>query len=85
MKFGNRFLALAAAALLLGCSATGNGLAQNETAAGSGSEETKEVKSEDLKQVKIGGIKWYVNYDAALKVAKQKNKPIWLHFGENPG
>ena len=37
------------------------------------------------KQVKIGGIEWYVDYDAALKVAKEKKKPIWLHFGENPG
>ncbi len=39
----------------------------------------------DSKTVKIGGIDWYVDYDAALKVAKEKNLPVWLHFGENPG
>jgi hypothetical protein len=42
-------------------------------------------KNAKPKQVKIGGIDWYVDYDAALKIAKQKKKPIWLHFGENPG
>ena len=35
--------------------------------------------------VRIGEIDWYVDYDAAMKVAKESNKPIWLHFGENPG
>ena len=38
-----------------------------------------------LKKVKIGGIYWYVDYDAALKIAQKENMPIWLHFGENPG
>lgn len=37
------------------------------------------------KTVRIGNIDWYVDYDAAMKVAKQKNLPLWLHFGENPG
>ena len=37
------------------------------------------------KQVKIGGIQWYVDYDAALKIAQKENKPLWVHFGENPG
>ncbi|MEM9409737.1 MAG: hypothetical protein AAGA30_01405 [Planctomycetota bacterium] len=35
--------------------------------------------------VKIGGIDWYQDYDQAMIVAKKENKPIWLHFGENPG
>ncbi len=35
--------------------------------------------------VKIGKIDWHVNYDEAMKMAQQQNKPLWLHFGENPG
>lgn len=53
-----------------------------ETESKSGEEKAVEPKP---KQVKIGGIQWYVNYDAAQKIAKEKNKPMWLHFGENPG
>lgn len=50
------------------------------------SEEGKEKVAElKPKQVRIGGIFWYVDYDAALKIAQKENKPIWLHFGENPG
>lgn len=37
------------------------------------------------KTVTIGCITWYVDYDAALAIAKKQNKPLWLHFGENPG
>jgi hypothetical protein len=36
-------------------------------------------------QVKIGGVVWYTNYDEALAVARAQHKPIWVHFGENPG
>ncbi len=35
--------------------------------------------------VTIGQIQWYTDYDEALVVARQQNKPLWLHFGENPG
>ena len=35
--------------------------------------------------VRIGSIDWYVNYDQALEVARESGKPLWLHFGENPG
>jgi hypothetical protein len=35
--------------------------------------------------VRIGGIDWHTNYDAARKVAQREHKPLWLHFGENPG
>lgn len=48
------------------------------------SSETKTKKAK-AKKVKIGGIYWYVDYDAALKIAREENKPMWLHFGENPG
>ena len=37
------------------------------------------------KTVRIGSIDWFVDYDQALAYAKQTNKPLWLHFGENPG
>ena len=36
-------------------------------------------------QVTIGDVQWYTNYDEAMKVARKVNKPLWLHFGENPG
>ena len=35
--------------------------------------------------VKIGDITWYTNYDEAMAIARKQNKPLWLHFGENPG
>lgn len=35
--------------------------------------------------VTIGDIRWHTDYDRALKVAKKEQKPLWLHFGENPG
>lgn len=34
---------------------------------------------------RIGEIDWYTDYDQALQVARRENKPLWLHFGENPG
>lgn len=36
-------------------------------------------------QVKIGDVTWYTDYDQALEIARKENKPLWLHFGENPG
>lgn len=35
--------------------------------------------------VQIGSIHWYSDYDQGLAVARSLNRPIWLHFGENPG
>ena len=35
--------------------------------------------------VVIGKVTWYTDYDRALLVAREKKKPLWLHFGENPG
>lgn len=53
---------------------------------GAGSSSTvSDDKKTVPKTVKIGGIAFYVDYDEALKVAKQKKLPVWLHFGENPG
>ncbi len=38
-----------------------------------------------VKTRKIGEIEWFLDYDDALKVAKEKQRPLWLHFGEHPG
>lgn len=35
--------------------------------------------------VTIGGVSWYTDYDQAMAVARAEGKPMWLHFGENPG
>jgi len=35
--------------------------------------------------VRIGDVAWYTDYDQALVVAREEGKPLWLHFGENPG
>ena len=37
------------------------------------------------KKRKIGQIEWYLDYDEALQVASEKQRPLWLHFGEHPG
>jgi len=36
-------------------------------------------------RVTIGGVAWYVDYDAALAIAREQDKALWVHFGENPG
>lgn len=36
-------------------------------------------------KVTIGKIEWYKDYADALAASNKQNKPIWLHFGENPG
>jgi hypothetical protein len=36
-------------------------------------------------QVTIGDINWFVDYDAALASAREQDKALWVHFGENPG
>lgn len=36
-------------------------------------------------RVKIGGVSWYVDYEAAQAVAREQDKALWVHFGENPG
>lgn len=36
-------------------------------------------------QVRIGEIDWYVDYAAAQAVAREVDKPLWVHFGEHPG
>ena len=33
----------------------------------------------------IGDIQWYVDYDVALEAARNEDKAIWAHFGQNPG
>lgn len=38
-----------------------------------------------LETVQIGEILWYVDYDEAVEVARTEDKPLWVHFGEDPG
>ncbi len=35
--------------------------------------------------VRIGDVAWHADYDAAREVAVREGKPLWVHFGENPG
>lgn len=35
--------------------------------------------------VQIGAIDWYVDYEAALEIAREQDRALWVHFGENPG
>jgi hypothetical protein len=58
-------------ALLGGC--------QSESMGGSGALAASEM------QVRIGGVDWYVDYEVALAQARAVGKPLWVHFGENPG
>ena len=36
-------------------------------------------------RVRIGDVHWYVDYDAAVEIARAADKPLWVHFGEHPG
>jgi len=55
------------------------------TTAGSATNAAPIPLAADADTVRIGSIDWYVNYDDALADAKRTNRPVWLHFGENPG
>lgn len=39
----------------------------------------------EAEQVTIGDVRWYVDYEAALALARAQDKALWVHFGENPG
>ena len=36
-------------------------------------------------KVQIGAIHWYVDYEAAVAVAREQDRALWVHFGETPG
>jgi hypothetical protein len=36
-------------------------------------------------EVRIGLITWQTDYDAALRLAREQDKPLLVHFGEHPG
>lgn len=46
---------------------------------------SEDTAAEAPERVLIGGIRWYVDYEAALAVAREQDKALWVHFGENPG
>lgn len=35
--------------------------------------------------VRIGAIDWLTDFDEAARVSRANGKPLWMHFGENPG
>lgn len=43
------------------------------------------VHAADLATTRIGKIDWYTDYDAAVELARSLDKPLWVHFGEDPG
>lgn len=45
----------------------------------------REASADAARQVRIGGILWYTDYESAMKIARAEHKPLWMHFGENPG
>lgn len=45
----------------------------------------EQVDAVEHEFVRIGGIDWHTDYDEALQRARELRKPLWVHFGENPG
>jgi hypothetical protein len=43
------------------------------------------TREEARGNVRIGDVDWFDDYDAALAAAKAAGKPLFVHFGENPG
>lgn len=83
---------LLATLAFVGCSgsterpvAQGSGQQESTLNAGLESGSTTTPIVTDAETVRIGSINFYVDYDEALADAKQSGRPVWLHFGENPG
>jgi hypothetical protein len=36
-------------------------------------------------EVRIGLIAWQTDYDTAVRRARELDRPLLVHFGENPG
>ena len=67
-----------------------SGQRQNSLHVGSTNDSADQLESSDAvlaeaHTVRIGAIDWYVNYDQAMGIARKSGRPVWLHFGENPG
>jgi len=84
---------MTAASLLIGVAFTlaGGCAGSNQTAIKSNTERSVSSSNppsqipSDAETVRIGSIDWYVNYEDAMAEAKRSQRPVWLHFGENPG
>ena len=76
---GTRSRRVFARALLL---STGLALACR-TAAPRAATETPEAGA--APRVLIGAVRWYVDYESAVEIAREQDKALWVHFGENPG
>ena len=73
----SRSLVTFAAAAVLGLAAC-----QSDTHVSADAEDAPTAAAETRR---IGNIDWYLDYDAALAVARRENKALWVHFGEDPG
>lgn len=86
---GLGFVASMAMVLSLGCARTADDFVgssnQNTITVGENSETVEVAVDPNAQTVRIGEIDWYVNYEDAMAAARASNRPVWLHFGENPG
>lgn len=61
------------------------GCRTDASSAGEAPGEARAAHPTDAERVEIGGVSWYVDYEAAVAIARAEGKPLWVHFGENPG
>jgi len=81
-------VAAMAITMSLGCGTADDFVAssgQSSITDASNSEIVETAVDPNAQTVRIGEIDWYVNYEDAMAAAKASNRPVWLHFGENPG
>jgi hypothetical protein len=69
--------------LLLVAAACGASAELGEDAAPSSDVTPEADAAADL--VRIGDIDWHTDYDVAAAEAVLRDRPLLLHFGENPG
>jgi len=55
--------------------AVSSGLACHATEEGSEADELR----------RIGAVDWYLDYDRGRRAALELERPLWVHFGEDPG
>lgn len=89
MIAGFGFVASMAMVLSSGCARTADEFVgssnQSTIKLGENSETVEVAVNPNAQTVRIGEIDWYVDYEDAMAAAQASNRPVWLHFGENPG
>lgn len=76
--------------LTIGCARTSEdpvllSSSQNANTLGGSADPVEVAVDPNAQTVRIGEIDWYVDYEDAMAAAQASNRPVWLHFGENPG